>query len=200
MLVDLAYVFAIIEEHLVHCFSLLYKFCAKRCLPTVTQPFFPQNKIPKQEYQSLHLYVFQTRQCYNLCKFHMENLDALICKHRSKSYFLSLFLNPIIYVRLFHSKVHKLYYGMYHALSQIQLPFCNSLHTKRRCIIIISSKLIIHISFCIDLKSIYTTLTVFYPISPLKSRKTNAKIKFPVFKLMGIKVRMTTNDQVNLEL
>ena len=199
MLVDLAYVFfTIIEEHLVHCFSLLYKFCANRCLPTVTQPFFPENKIPKQEFQSL--YVFQTRQCCNLCKFHMENLDGLICNNRSKSYLLSLFLNPIIYVRLFHSKLHKLYYGMYHALSQIQLPFCNSLYTKCRCIIITSSELIIHISFCIDLRSIYRTLTVFYLISPLNSRKTNAKTRFPVFKLMGIKVRTTTNDQVNLEL
>ena len=170
MFVDLAYLFfVIIEEHLVHSFSLLYKFCTNRRLPNVIQPFFPDHKILKQEFQSLHLYVFQARQC---CKFHMENLDGLISNHRSKTYLLSLFLNPIIYGRLFHSKLHKLYYSIYHVLSQIQLPFCNSLYTKRRSIII-SSKLIIHISFCIDLKSIYITLTVFYPISPLKSRMQN---------------------------
>ena len=130
----------------------------------------------------------------------MENLDASICNHQSKKYLLSLFLNPIRYVRPFHSKLHKLYYGIYHALSQSQLPFCNSLYTKRRSNIIISSKLIIHIYFCIDLKSIYKTLAVFYLISPLKSRKTNKKIILLIFKLIGIEVSTTNSDQVNLEL
>ena len=118
----------------------------------------------------------------------MENLNALICNHRSETYLVSLFLNPITYVRLFHSQLHKIYHDIYHFLSQSQLSFCNSLYTKRRSIIIISSKLIIYISFCIDLKSIHKTLTVFYLISHLKSRQTNAKIRFPVFKLVGIEV------------